>query len=979
MALLPQLSSSILLTSLLAIIITHLHVVTAQVGTSSSISGYAFFDSSRDGTLDTSNTLDYGIYDISVWLFDCNNDILKTTKTDTAGYYSFEGLSSKLAVNGEGYYINAKIPNWYVISDIWNGKTNDDGELMYETVDNAVNPTTGRSACFELQDGEVKDVSFGLNFYIPPVDPPLSTPSPTVVASVMETDAPTMDPTNYNWGGSPPTQSPIIKPDELIPTTAAPTSNAPTTLSPTTDEPTISPTDPTKETDSPITTISPSKSPTFKPSPIPTLSPIIDNITNAPSSSQPTSTPSNSPTFTSTPTSFPTFPPTRSGIEYGPIETERLQMTIRGIDTLENEDEWSILTKEHVECYFNKCYEEDDEKGVWNVNVDVAVIQIISSSSSVGERSGFTRYLPWKKKKQDMARVVVQGQELGGEEEEEGRELQQSNSNEAKYIQIIYNQRSTYTTSDQRSTYTTSDPMIYDDLYVATDPFATQTSQEQYKASLQQMSTFYDNVISVGSIRVIPKDENDVDEPIPQPESVESGDNKSSEEGGSNNSTMIYAIVGVVCGTAIIVASAVLIYYRRKNDPNNAQYAHSVGNGPQSSMRQFDYEANNGDLESQQKKNDDGATHEGGYSSPSKRHVFDDSAFETIPENAAISPRSGSSRSEKMLQIIAPPGKLGVVVDTPPGGGCAYVCEIKATSPIKNEIQLEDRIIAVDVDDVQKMSAVDVSKLLAKRSRNAERKITVLRRVKDPTDAAVADSSSMLSTASSLLPAAAAAAASSSSAAATSTSDNETLMHIIAPEGKLGVVLVTPEPPETGPAYVFKIRDDSPLVGKLLLNDKVIAVDDEDVTKMSAINVSKLLGSKSSAESRKISVLRSVAGGANGSTTSSSMKAMTSNPESNAEIEVSAVGGGTGTYLEIIAPPGKLGVVVDSPPEGGKPAYVSDIKQECPIKTRIKLGDKIMKVDDEDVSSMKAIHVSMLLGSKSRNDERKLTVLRESA
>ena len=38
-----------------------------------------------------------------------------------------------------------------------------------------------------------------------------------------------------------------------------------------------------------------------------------------------------------------------------------------------------------------------------------------------------------------------------------------------------------------------------------------------------------------------------------------------------------------------------------------------------------------------------------------------------------------------------------------------------------------------------------------------------------------------------------------------------------------------------------------------------------------------------------------------------------------------------------------------------------------------------MKVDDEDVSSMKAIHVSMLLGSKSRNDERKLTVLRESA
>ena len=42
-------------------------------------------------------------------------------------------------------------------------------------------------------------------------------------------------------------------------------------------------------------------------------------------------------------------------------------MTIRGIDQLENEDEWSELTKEHVECYFNGC--DDDEKCVWNVEI----------------------------------------------------------------------------------------------------------------------------------------------------------------------------------------------------------------------------------------------------------------------------------------------------------------------------------------------------------------------------------------------------------------------------------------------------------------------------------------------------------------------------------------------------------------------------------------------------------------------------------
>jgi PDZ domain-containing secreted protein len=57
------------------------------------------------------------------------------------------------------------------------------------------------------------------------------------------------------------------------------------------------------------------------------------------------------------------------------------------------------------------------------------------------------------------------------------------------------------------------------------------------------------------------------------------------------------------------------------------------------------------------------------------------------------------------------------------------VCKIKDNCPVKDEVHLEDRIIAVDDDDVQTMNAVKLSKLLVRWSGNAQQKITVLWRV----------------------------------------------------------------------------------------------------------------------------------------------------------------------------------------------------------------------------------------------------------
>ena len=80
---------------------------------------------------------------------------------------------------------------------------------------------------------------------------------------------------------------------------------------------------------------------------------------------------------------------------------------------------------------------------------------------------------------------------------------------------------------------------------------------------------------------------------------------------------------------------------------------------------------------------------------------------------------------------------------------------------------------------------------------------------------------------------------------------------IIAPPGKLGFILVNPVQPEPmGPSFVYNIRNDSPLISLLQLEDKILALDDEDVTDLSAESLSKLLVSKSSATTRKITILR---------------------------------------------------------------------------------------------------------------------------
>lgn len=84
------------------------------------------------------------------------------------------------------------------------------------------------------------------------------------------------------------------------------------------------------------------------------------------------------------------------------------------------------------------------------------------------------------------------------------------------------------------------------------------------------------------------------------------------------------------------------------------------------------------------------------------------------------------SVQEEMIEVYAPPGKLGVVIDTP-DEGAPVVHAIKDSSCIADQIKVGDKLIAVDDEDVRAMTAIKVSKMISRKSANPTRKLTIVR------------------------------------------------------------------------------------------------------------------------------------------------------------------------------------------------------------------------------------------------------------
>jgi hypothetical protein len=95
---------------------------------------------------------------------------------------------------------------------------------------------------------------------------------------------------------------------------------------------------------------------------------------------------------------------------------------------------------------------------------------------------------------------------------------------------------------------------------------------------------------------------------------------------------------------------------------------------------------------------------------PLGHSVFaDDSSFEEQYDVAA------GDGATKTFRVDVPPGKLGMVIDTP-NGGVPVVHAIKPESVLCNRVAVGDQLIAVDHEDVSSMTAVQVSKLISLKS-----------------------------------------------------------------------------------------------------------------------------------------------------------------------------------------------------------------------------------------------------------------------
>lgn len=83
---------------------------------------------------------------------------------------------------------------------------------------------------------------------------------------------------------------------------------------------------------------------------------------------------------------------------------------------------------------------------------------------------------------------------------------------------------------------------------------------------------------------------------------------------------------------------------------------------------------------------------------------------------------------EQNIEVHAPAGKLGVVIDTPVGGS-PIVHAIKDSSVLAGKVRVGDRLLSVDDIDVTPFSSVEVSRLISSRAHQPSRVLLFLRQV----------------------------------------------------------------------------------------------------------------------------------------------------------------------------------------------------------------------------------------------------------
>jgi hypothetical protein len=259
------------------------------------------------------------------------------------------------------------------------------------------------------------------------------------------------------------------------------------------------------------------------------------------------------------------------------------------------------------------------------------------------------------------------------------------------------------------------------------------TQQDQYIAALKQLSNDYGSLTAVSTISLASDAGG----------GNGGGGNPNNPSGSGGSSFPLWAIIVIAVGGGLILivclvpilyrnccrgdASLESIHEQSSSRPFNTTGEETVG------TTDYDYSKAYGAVSSNFSLSDAGGTigsrTRQTASDPLPQSSENNTIFSDDPTYNDPVYEGGGGR-EEILDVYAPAGKLGVVIDTP-NDGAPIVHAVKDSSPIADKIQVGDKLVAVDDQDVRTMTAIQVSKLISKKSVNASRKMTVIRHIAD--------------------------------------------------------------------------------------------------------------------------------------------------------------------------------------------------------------------------------------------------------
>ncbi|CAJ1945123.1 unnamed protein product [Cylindrotheca closterium] len=558
----------------------------------------------------------------------------------------------------------------------------------------------GSTITFACDTGSHCESGQIINFQIVP-----ATPSPTVAPPVVQ---PSLMPSAASEVPSKsPSAAPISPAPSIAPSTAAPTTAAPvvatpsptvTPVIPATPSPTVTPATPSptvtaatpSPTAAPITPL-PTAAPTIAPvTAAPTIAPVTGEPTVAPITGEPTAAP-----ITGEPTKEPTLAPTlapepSAAPSGGPeITTETatdLSQTLQGMTECDElcQQEWASQMFESTVNYFAR------------LDADFTVVTNTPKITSVE--------LPTRRRLQGGSSGVV----------------------------VNYDHEFQYTSEGDTTV------RVYD---LAAQPLATSANRNQFVANLKSRGDFFTDLTGVTSI-------DSPDTPAPTGAPVASPGTEAEDDDPllSRN-----AIIGIAAGGGVIVLALIGFLCCRKKDngqdgsgppPDVLKVNHgrdevSTLGGPDrpygdQSVATVDYDYS----KAYGGGGDTSVSEAGGTYGSNNQGLLDPvnagatggalGGFDTGGSFEDAYRATGGNVKEDLIHVFAPPGKLGVVIDTP-DDGAPVVHAVKDSSIIADKIQVGDKLVAVDDEDVRAMTAIKVSKLISRKSANPSRKLSIIR------------------------------------------------------------------------------------------------------------------------------------------------------------------------------------------------------------------------------------------------------------